>query len=174
MEKSRTQIKREMEALQALGEELVHLPLETLNGMGLPPDLLEAVRFAQGLTKRGARKRQLQFIGRLMRAVDPAPIRKFLAERHQQSTHNARAFKTAEQWRDLLMSGSDEPLAEIRERFPRSDHRRLARLVRNARKAHAAGASPKAGRPLFRFLMSLLAPLNTADTPEGSSGEAAD
>ncbi|MFO7495218.1 MAG: ribosome biogenesis factor YjgA [Desulfobacterales bacterium] len=168
MEKSRTQIKREMEALQALGEELIYLPLETLIGMGLPPDLLEALRFAQGVSKRGARKRQLQFIGRLMREVDPVPIRRLLAERHRHSSLDARAFKTAEAWRDLLVSGSDAPFLEVRERFPQADHRHLDRLVRNARKA---GGSAATGRLLFRFLISLFSPPAAAADAAGQTAE---
>jgi ribosome-associated protein len=155
MEKSRTQIKREMEALQALGEELIHLPPETLGAMGLPPDLVAALTAARGMSRRGARRRQLQFIGRLMRTVDPAPIRRFLADRHRCSSRAAQAFKTAETWRDLLVSGSDTPLHEVRARFPRADQRRLEQLVGNARRG---GGGAGAGRQLFRFLFSLLSP----------------
>ena len=171
MDKSRTQIKREMEALQALGEELIYLPLETLIGMGLPSDLLEALRFARGVSKRGARKRQLQFIGRLMRAVDPAPIRRLLNERHRGSSLDAQVFKTAEAWRDLLVSGSDAPLLEVRARFPQADHHHLDRLVQNARKAGATGGGAKAGRPLFRFLIALLSPPAAAADAPGQTVE---
>lgn len=165
MEKSRTQIKREMEALQALGEELIHLPLETLDAMGLPPDLVAAVTAARGMSQRGARRRQLQFIGRLMRAVDPAPIRRFLADRHRCSSRAAQAFKTAETWRDLLVSGSDAPLLEVRAHFPQADHRHLEQLVRNARRVDGSAG---AGRLLFRFLFSLLSP--PAASAEASAG----
>ena len=167
VKKSRTRIKREVEALQALGEELTHLAPETLDAMGLPPDLVAAVTAARGMTQRGARKRQLQFIGRLMRAVDPAPIRRFLADRHRCSSRAAQAFKTAETWRDLLVSGSDAPLQEVRARFPRADQRRLAQLVGNARRGGGG-----AGRPLFRFLFSLLSP--PAADPEAPGQSATD
>jgi ribosome-associated protein len=169
MEKSRSQIKREMAALQALGEELIHLPPETLDAMGLPPDLVAAVTAARGMTQRGAHRRQLQFIGRLMRAVDPAPIRRFLADRHRCSSRSAQAFKTAETWRDLLVSGSDAPLLELRARFPQADHRHLEQLVRNARRL---GGGSGAGRPLFRFLFSLLSP--PPQGPEASGQSTAD
>ena len=164
LKKSRTRIKREVEALQALGEELIHLPPETLNAMGLPPDLAAAVTAARGMTRRGARRRQLQFIGRLMRAADPAPIRRFLADRHRCSSRATQAFKTAEAWRDLLVSGSDAPLHEVRARFPRADQRRLAQLVGNARRGGTG-----AGRQLFRFLFSLLSPPASSADASGQS-----
>ena len=169
MEKSRTQIKREMEALQTLGEELIHLPEETLDVMGLPPDLVAALTAARGMSQRGARRRQLQFIGRLMRAVDPTPIRRFLADRHRCSSRAAQAFKTAETWRDLLVSGSDAPLFEVRARFPQADHRHLEQLVGNARQI---GGGAGAGRLLFRFLFSLLS--TPAAGAEASGGNAED
>lgn len=165
--KSRTRIKREVEALQALGEELIHLPPETLGAMGLPPDLVAALTAARGMSRRGARRRQLQFIGRLMRAVDPAPIRRFLADRHRCSSRAAQAFKTAEAWRDSLVSGSDAPLHELRARFPRADQRRLEQLVGNARRGGAG-----AGRQLFRFLFSLLSPPAAGAEASGQSAEA--
>ncbi|MGD8959943.1 MAG: ribosome biogenesis factor YjgA [Desulfobacteraceae bacterium] len=168
VKKSRTRIKREAEALQALGEELTRLPPETLDAMGLPPDLAAAVTAARGMTRRGARRRQLQFIGRLMRAVDPAPIRRFLADRHRCNSRAAQAFKTAETWRDQLVSGSDAPLHEVRARFPRADQQRLEQLVGNARRGGGAGA----GRQLFRFLFSLLSP--PAADPEAPGQSAAD
>lgn len=76
---SKSQRKREMHELQALGERLVALPEARLRAMPLPPELLDAVLEARAISARGGRKRQLQYIGRLMREVDAEPIRAALA-----------------------------------------------------------------------------------------------
>jgi len=72
--KSRTQRKNEDRALQRLGEQLVALPLGQLEAMGLPDELLTAIEFARKIKSRGARRRQIQYIGTLMRHIDPKPI----------------------------------------------------------------------------------------------------
>ena len=72
--KSRTQRKNEDRALQRLGEQLVALPLGQLETMGLPDELLTAIEFAHKIKSRGARRRQIQYIGTLMRHIDPQPI----------------------------------------------------------------------------------------------------
>jgi len=72
--KSRTQRKNEDRALQRLGEQLVALPLGQLEAMGLPDELLTAIEFARKIKSRGARRRQIQYIGTLMRHIDPQPI----------------------------------------------------------------------------------------------------
>ena len=73
--KSRTQKKNEDRALQSLGEQLVALPLGQLKTMGLPDELLTAIKFALKIKSRSARRRQIQYIGTLMRHIDPQPIR---------------------------------------------------------------------------------------------------
>ena len=72
--KSRTQRKNEDRALQRLGEQLVALPFGQLKIMGLPDELLTAIEFARKIKSRGARRRQIQYIGTLMRHIDPQPI----------------------------------------------------------------------------------------------------
>jgi len=72
--KSRTQRKNEDRALQRLGEQLVALPLGQLETMELPDELLTAIEFARKIKSRGARRRQIQYIGTLMRHIDPQPI----------------------------------------------------------------------------------------------------
>lgn len=72
--KSRTRIKNEYKALQRLGEQLVALPFGQLETMGLPDELLTAIKFAWKIKSHGARRRQIQYIGALMRHIDPQPI----------------------------------------------------------------------------------------------------
>ncbi len=95
---SRSQRKRDMLELQELGERLVDLPKEVVDGFPLPDALRDAVVAARSITARGGRKRQMQFIGRLMREVDAGPIRSALAELDGRGTVDKAAFRDAERW----------------------------------------------------------------------------
>lgn len=75
---SRSQLKREALALQELGVQMLALPLPRLRQLELPEELIEALSAAHGMHKRGSRKRQMQYIGRLMRHIDPVPLRRAL------------------------------------------------------------------------------------------------
>ena len=153
-EKSRSRIKGEMLALQKMGERLVGLSPVLIEKMDLPPDLKEAVFLARGLNKRGARRRQLQYIGSLMRRVNPEPIREALARIDQGQKKEAWAFQQTEQWRDRLIGGDDALIDELMKRFPHTNRQQLRRLTLSARKEKER--SPKAARALFRYLRALL------------------
>lgn len=138
--------------LQKLGERLVQFAPDLLEKMDLPPDLKEAVLFARGLKKRGARKRQLQYIGTLMRRIDPEPVRTVLQEYDRGQRHDAWLFKQSEQWRDRLVSGDDELLEKLLDGIPPEERQTFRQLVRTSRKEKEEGRPPKAGRALFRVL----------------------
>ena len=91
--KSRTQKKKEDRALQRLGEELLALTAEQLEGIEMPDELIEAVRLGRTMTRHGARRRQLQYIGALMRAIDAEPIRKALDNIRMGDYRKALIFK---------------------------------------------------------------------------------
>lgn len=152
LKKSRTQIKREMLTLQKIGEHLVDLSAEQIQRMDLPSALKDAVLDAQSIKKHGARRRQLQYIGSLMRKVDPVPIRKALENMDQRQTHSILIFKQTEQWRDRLLAGDDTLIEELSNRFIDIDRQQLWQLVRNARKEKDSGHQTKASRSLFRYL----------------------
>jgi len=153
---SKTQRKREMHELQALGARLVELNSEQLAAVGLPEDLRDAVEFARRTTKHEARRRQLQYIGRLMRAVDPEPIREKLKVWDGVSTEETARVHRIERWREKLLE-SDGAIAPLVQAHPRIDAQRLRALVRNAREERAAGRSPRAYRELFRTLRDIIA-----------------
>jgi len=111
--KSKSQIKREMLALQSLGEQLVKLGPDRLNRMDIDPDLREAVIHAGTLGKGEALRRQMQYIGVLMRDIDPEPIREALEAIAHGRGQDARLFQKLERWRDELIEGNEETLAEI-------------------------------------------------------------
>ena len=109
---SKTQMKKRMDELQDLGMELTRLSDETLKKIGLPEDLMQAVRDYKKITSNGALKRQNQYIGRLMRETDPAPIRAFLAKlKGENRTHNA-FLQRVEQMRERLIA-DDAALTEF-------------------------------------------------------------
>jgi ribosome-associated protein len=92
-QKSKSQMKREMLALQSLGEQLVVLTLDQIKNMELPQDLREAVLFAKPLKRSETRRRQMQYIGALMRNADPEPIRKALEGISRGRGHDAHLFR---------------------------------------------------------------------------------
>jgi len=111
--KSRTQTKNEDRALQELGKQLVGLSSEQLANINVPEELLEAVMVARKTRKRGAKRRQMQYIGRLMRNVDPEPIRNALENIRLGDLDKARSFHKIEQWRDAIKAGEEQVIEEI-------------------------------------------------------------
>jgi ribosome-associated protein len=103
--KSRTQLKKEAVALQRIGERLVALSGEQLKRMDIPQELMAAIEAIRGMTSHGARRRQLQYIGTIMRAVDVEPIYQALLEIEQGAYSQAQAFHQLESWRDRLVAG---------------------------------------------------------------------
>jgi ribosome-associated protein len=161
-EKSRSRTKREMLALQKLGEELVALSPEQLRSLDLPAELHEAVLSAQAIRTHGAKRRQLKFIGAVMRRIDVAPVRQALDAMARGRTRAARVFRQVEAWRDQLIAGDEELPERLLGRFPGAERQRLAQLIRNARKPQSGNSSPRAARALFRYLRELLEAEDTA------------
>ena len=148
---SKSQRKRDMIVLQKLGESLLELAPEQLERLGLPEDLAEAVRFYHTLKDKEARRRQQQFIGTVMRKVDPEPLRQAMDELDQLRFQQAEDFHQLEEWRDALVDGDRQVLAELVERFG-LDPQVVGRLARQAAAEKAAGKPSKNGRALFRLL----------------------
>ena len=103
-DKSKSQRKREATALQTLGEELVKLNQGQLNQIDLPDNLLDAINVARKIHKRGGLKRQLQYIGKIMRNIDIEPILHALDTIKQKDHQSNLQFHKLEQWRDRLIS----------------------------------------------------------------------
>jgi ribosome-associated protein len=149
---SRTKKKKEALALQETGERLVRLSAEQLKEMDLPPDLYQAVTFAKTLKSRGALKRQMQFIGTIMRTIDPGPVMEALRNLEAGDYNKAAEFRETERWRDELIGGNRELLEEIVDGYPGADRQQLSQLVRQAVKEKEQNRPPKASRALFRYL----------------------
>jgi ribosome-associated protein len=148
---SKTQRKKQMHDLQALGAELVELNERELASIELPERLLDAVNDARHMTKFEARRRQLQYIGKLMRDVDPEPIRKRLASWKSVSRAHTARFQRLEQWRTQLLE-DESALAELLRQHPGIDATRLKALVREARRERETAQPPKSYRAIFQLL----------------------
>jgi ribosome-associated protein len=150
--KSKTQKKKEALELQKMGEKLVTLSDEQIKNIDLPAELSDAVKFIKTIKSHGARKRQMQRIGTLMRKIDPAPIQETLEEIDEGNYRKALEFKEIETWRDELIAGKKALMDEILVKCPEADRQQLAQLVRNAVKEKAHKKPPRAFRALFRYL----------------------
>jgi len=154
---SKTRKKREMHELQALGVALAELSESQLREMRLGEDLLEAVLEAKRIRSHEAKRRQMQYIGRLMREVDPAPIRSRLAELEGSSAQASARHRRLETWRERLL-GDDEALTAFAAEHPGTDLQALRTLIRNAKKEQKEGKPPRAYRELFRVLKEIESP----------------
>jgi ribosome-associated protein len=153
---SKTRRKQAVHELQALGEELVELNENQLATVDLPESLLDAVMHARTITKHEARRRQMQYIGKLMRRVDPAPIRTALDAFQAPSRSQAALHKRIESWRERLLA---EPAAsrELLTEYPQADIRQLGTLIDGVAREREAGKPPRSYRELYQALRALLA-----------------
>jgi len=165
---SKSQRKREATALQRLGEQLVELKPAQLDKLPLPEDLREAVLFAQGLHQRGARKRQRQLIGKLMRRAEAEPVQAALAALMSADPVARRRRQQLEQGCDALIAGDTAALTAFLDQYPGTDAQQLRQLIRNAARALAQDKQPAVARNvLLRYLQEVTA--GSAPVVEGEA-----
>ncbi|NOT15497.1 MAG: DUF615 domain-containing protein [Methylotenera sp.] len=162
---SKTQLKAQADAQQALGVRLCELSKEKLAKLDLPEALLTAVLESKKITANGAMRRHKQYLGRLMREIDTAPIEDQLAKWDGKHTAENAYFHGLERWRDRMISDVNV-LNEFIAQHPQTDPlaiQQLRTLVRNAQKELAASKSPKSSREIFKLLRELT---QTSDNTE--------
>jgi len=180
-ESSRTDLKRESTELQKLGTELLTLRAERLARLNLSEKLQDALAEAKRITNFEGKRRQMQFVGKLMRLIDPdtlAGVRAALQEQHQGSAEATLALHLAEQWRDRLIA-QDDAFGTWVEQHPATDTQQLRALIRQARKdappvdnaAVSQGLAPRQGRA-YREIF-LLVREQLSGTPSDEDGLAA-
>ena len=145
---SKTRRKKRMHDLQDVGRELVALSPEALARLDLPESVREAVLACKGFTKHEAIRRQMQYIGKLMRHVDPEPIVAQLSSLKAPTQRDTALFHLAEEWR-LRLLADPANLERFAREFPAADANRLGALVRSTHEEKAAGRAPKHFRELF-------------------------
>jgi ribosome-associated protein len=152
---SKTRRKHAMHALQNLGEALVALDPKRLSELELPERLVDALAQARGIRAHEGRRRQIQYIGKLMREIDPAPVEAALVRWSSGAQEGNARFAAVERWRDDLMR-DDAAVDRFVLAHPAADRAVLATLVRDARTERLRGAPPKRFRELFRHLKATL------------------
>ena len=165
---SKSQKKRESTALQDLGEELVALSKERLAKIDMPERLRDAILAAQRITAHEGRRRQLQFVGKLMRSTEVEPLQAAVDEVKGASAASTARQHRLEALRTRLMA-DESGFAQLAEDFPQADIQRLRQLRRNALKEVEQKKPPKSFRELFRELRDLMESANdTAESPVGA------
>lgn len=153
---SKSARKRAAHAAQDLGEELIRMRDSDLQTLDLPETLVDAIREARRITSRGGGARQRQYIGKLMRDIDPEPIRAFIASRSKIDARETEKFKRAEAWRERLITEGAPALEELERWRPGLNRDEWSRRLNAAREERArSGASVTASRELFRALRAL-------------------
>jgi len=148
---SKSERKRQMLLRQKLGETLVTLSDAQLEAIPLEISLLTAIQDARKMTSHEAKRRQFQYIGCLMRDLDPASIQEALDKIQLKSNESKAALHQIERWRDRLIHEDDATLREFLQTFPSADHQHLRQLVRNAKK-DIRGTKTL----LFRYLRNII------------------
>lgn len=151
---SKTKQKQAMHELQDLGAELVELSVGQLKRINLPENIYEAVRECQKITAHGARRRQIMYLGKLMRSTDEEPIRAGLALIRGESSAETARLHRLERFRTRLLE-DESVLAEISALWPSVDLQHLRQLRRNALKEQENNKPPKNFRAIFQVLQEL-------------------
>ena len=158
-EKSKSQRKRDATALQKLGEQLTKLNTKQLAELPLTDELVEVIQNAKAIKSRQAHKRQLQYIGRVMRQLEEdevAAIQQAYTTLQSHVAHSNEQFHLIEQWRDRLISEGDAALEKFLQTYPCEDEKRLRQLVHQAVSEQASQKHHTAARALFRFLKMMM------------------
>jgi ribosome-associated protein len=154
---SKSQRKRDMHRLQDLGARLAALRPDQWTQLPMDAGLRQALEELRRIRSREAHRRQLQFIGRLMRNADAEALETALARLQSGSIAQTRLLHTLEQWRDRLIEEGDPAVAELVAEHPQALAQELRQLIRNARRERELDKPPAAARKLFRYLRETLA-----------------
>lgn len=152
---SKSQLKRDSQALQNMGKKLVDMPSGQLEKFSLPEPLEEAIHEARRLKSREAKRRHLQYIGKLMRTLDISAIQETLDRMDHQSQTYRQHFAQLEQWRDRIISEGHRAIEDFIELHPESDRQQLRNLQRQANREIEAKKPPAAARKLFAYLREM-------------------
>lgn len=148
---SRSQLKRDSQELRDLGEQLVLMANSHLEKITLDSSLLAAIKEARRLKNLDARRRQIQYIGKLMRNIDLTEIRYSIDKLNHQSQTFRQHFAMLEQWRDRLIDGGNSAIEEFLIDYPNADRQKIRNLSRQASREKTGSAKTK----LFKYLKEL-------------------
>lgn len=152
---SKTEVKRQMHALQELGARLTKLNKEQLDKLDLGDSLRNAIDEFHRIKSNGAQKRHLQYIGKIMRTEDADEIEHAIGLFEAGHQAHTQAFHKLERWRDKLINDGNQALQEYVEEYPDADIQHIRQLIRNAQKELKLNKPPAASRKLFKYLREL-------------------
>ncbi|MDH5371080.1 MAG: DUF615 domain-containing protein [Gammaproteobacteria bacterium] len=152
---SKSQRKRDAEAAQQLGKNLLSLSINDLKTIELPENLTKALDDARRIKQNSALKRQLQYIGKLMRTVDIEPIQEQYLKLTNHYGQDVKKFHQLEIWRDRLLADGDKALEELINEMPNTDRQHLRQLMRQSAKETKLKKPPKSAREIFKYLKTL-------------------
>ncbi|VAW99367.1 UPF0307 protein YjgA [hydrothermal vent metagenome] len=153
---SKSQLKREADNLQKLGNDLVNLPMSVLSKFPLPDELFDAIKLAQSIKKNGALKRQLQFIGKLMRQIDTQNIQEMYDNYYLKQNQIKKDFHIYENWRDRFLNNDETAFNDFITSYPKTDRQQLRQLQRHAINERKQQKPPKYARQLYSFLKNII------------------
>lgn len=165
---SKSELKRQVNALQELGEALVNEPRDRVKRVPMPEDVRDAILECQTITNHEGRRRQMQFVGKKMRTLDEeevAAIQRAIDSWKGASKADTAAMHALERRRDKLLA-DDNALTTLLAENPELDVQHLRTLIRNARKEQAENKPPKAYREIFQILKQL-----EADKKKAAAGD---
>ncbi|MFP6834263.1 MAG: ribosome biogenesis factor YjgA [Porticoccaceae bacterium] len=148
---SRSQLKRDSQELRDMGAQLVQMPNAHLNKIAMDNTLLAAIKEARRLKSNDARRRQIQYIGKLMRNMDLTEIRHSVEKLNHQSQTFRQHFAMLEQWRDRLIDEGNDAIEEFLTAFPNADRQQIRNLSRQAGREKTGSAKTK----LFKYLKEI-------------------
>jgi ribosome-associated protein len=172
---SKSQMKRDVEALQELGREVSELPRDRILELDLPEKLRDALFDYQKITAHEGKRRQYQYIGKLMRGIDPEPLREAIDRFKGASKVEVNDMHLAERWRERLLA-EEEALAEFGTAYPDTGMQELRTAIRNARKEKAAGKPPRDFRKVYQIVREQIdanrkGSAIAEEAPEGQDGD---
>jgi ribosome-associated protein len=176
---SKSELKRQSNELQKLGEQLIDAPRDRVKRVPMPENVRDAILMCQTITNHEGRRRQLQYVGKMMRTLDEeevAVIQRTIESWKGASKAETAALHALERRRDKLLS-DDKALTQLLEEHPQLDVQQLRTLIRNARKEQAENKPPKAYREIFQILKDLAKPAKgqpKGDADGEDEGEDAD
>jgi ribosome-associated protein len=173
---SKSELKRQMNELQKLGEQLVAEPRDRVKRVPMPDDVRDAILMCQTITNHEGRRRQLQYVGKMMRTLNEdevAAIQRTIDSWKGASKSETAALHALERRREKLLA-DDKALTQLLAEHPELDGQQLRTLIRNARKEQAENKPPKAYREIFQILKEAgkkQAPLGAEDSEDSEDGD---
>lgn len=152
---SRSEKKRRSTAIQKIGEELASFPISAIRSFNLPPDLLQEYEELYTITKHEAKRRKMQYIGKMLREVDIEPIKARIEEVQEGKAAQSADFHHLERLRERLLQGDKDALNSVVESYSNVDIQKLRQLIRNAKKEMEKQKPLKSSKLLFRYLREL-------------------